>query len=119
MTPYQENRINVYSVRIKKLEEKVPLLKKQPFKVLAFGIFVSITGPNYTGAHDYMDPDRESIVERANMSYISLVICFFVAYVFFCLLGHVVFTYQDKRKLKKLKMQLKEIEDAVAESNVY
>lgn len=118
MTPYQENRISVYSARIKKLEEKIPLLKKQPLKVLGFGILFSITGPNYTGEYDYMDSERDSIVDRANMSYISLVICFFIAYVFFCLLGHVVFTYQDKLKLKKLKSQLKEIEDAVAQNNI-
>jgi len=116
MTPYQENRIYVYSARIKKLEEKIPLLKKQPLKVLGFGIIFSITGPNYTGEYDYMDSERESIADRANMSYISLVICFFIGYVFFCLLGHVVFTYQDKLKLKKLKKQLKEIEYAVAEN---
>ena len=117
MTPYQENRIYVYSVQIKKLEEKIPLLKKQPLKVLGFGVFISIIGPNYTGGHDYMHADRESIAERTNMNYLSLVICFFIAYVFFCLLGHVVFTYQDKIKLKKLKAQLKEIEDAVTENN--
>jgi len=118
MTPYQENRILVFSAQIKKLEQKVPLLKKQPLKVLGFGILFSITGPNYSGAYDYMDTERESIVERANMGYINLVIYFFIGYVFFCLLGHVIFTYQDKLKLKKLKSQLKQIEDAVTKDTV-
>ena len=118
MTAYQENRIYVYSVQITKLEGKIPLLKKQPLKVLGFGIIFSLTGPNYTGGHYYMDSETESIAERANMSYLSLVICFFISYVFFCLLGHIIFTYQDKLKLKKLKTQLKEIEDVVAENSI-
>ena len=118
MTPYQENRIHVYTAQIKQQEEKIPLLKKQPLKVLGFGILISITGPNYTGAYDYMDAESESIADRANMSYISLVIFFFIGYVFFCLLGHVIFTFQDKLKLKKLKAQLKQIEDDVSGNNL-
>lgn len=117
MTAYQENRIRVYTAQIKQQEEKVPLLKKQPLKVLGFGILFSITGPNYTGAYDYMDAERESIADKANVSYVTLVISFFIGYVFFCLLGHMIFTYQDKLKLKKLKAQLKQIEDSLAKNS--
>jgi hypothetical protein len=50
MTPYQKNRLIVSKDRIKKLENEISLLKKQPLKVLAFGILSSLFAQNFTGS---------------------------------------------------------------------
>lgn len=112
MTELEERRIYVLGLKIDRVKESSGFIKRNFFKVLFFGIAFSFGVPMYSGAEHYgLNHDSETIIERAGVGYLTLVLYFFLGYVFICLLGHVVFHYQDKYRIRKMEEEIQQIKE--------
>ena len=104
MTEYQKNRLQVYTAKIEKIEKNSGFIKKNFIKVLLFGIGFSLLLPFYSGPNNkYSNSKRDTLLEISELDYLPFVIITFLVYAFLCFLGHIIFSYQDKRELKKLR----------------
>ena len=117
MTPYQENRLIVLTARLEQAEANSSIFIKHFWKVLTFGIGLSFYLPFESGSNHYgMHHDAPSALERVNVEYLEFVLITFLTYVGICLFGHIVFTIQDRHRIKSLKKQLQDIKDQIAEN---
>ena len=74
------------------------------WKVIGFGILVSLWAPTYS------DNKGKTIMDEGNFSYFEAVLFTAVIYTVFCLLGHFIWGMQDRKKHERLmerKRQLK------------
>ncbi|WP_203292505.1 hypothetical protein [Luteirhabdus pelagi] len=78
------------------------------WKVIGFGIFVSIWAP--TKAPDHLGFDRKSAVEVGELGYYELVVITALLYTLVCFIAHFVWKYQDKKALHKLLKRKLELE---------
>ncbi|MFD0965110.1 hypothetical protein [Pseudofulvibacter geojedonensis] len=112
MTELQERKIYVLNLKIDRIKESTGFLKRNFVKALLFGVAFSFLCPMYSGSSHYgTHQNRKSIMERAGTDYLTLVLYFFLGYVFVCLLGHVVFHYQDKFRIRKMEEEIKMIKE--------
>ena len=86
---------------------------KNIWKVIGFGIVFTIWAPSYRGGH-YLSTNRRTIGELSEMSNLQISITAASVYTVFCILGHVVWNYQDKRKLSKLQKRKAALEKEIA-----
>ena len=112
MTSYQKNRTIVFNAQIKKLENYKPSYKRKPFQVISAGLAFSFNGPHYRGGN-FMRHNSPSIMERLDVGYPFLVLCFFIGFAVFVFGVHLVELQLNKKEIRSLKKKLEIIEQDV------
>ncbi|NQY05626.1 MAG: hypothetical protein HRT68_05315 [Flavobacteriaceae bacterium] len=115
MTEYQKNRLSVINARIERLEGESGFVKKNLLKVILGGVLFSLFVPFYSSKGSVASVhETETIIERSDMSYMEVFIYTLFFYGVLVLLGHIVFTIQEKNQLKKLLQEKEAIEGDIA-----
>ena len=97
--------------KIKRLEKQTGYVIKNQNKVIIVVTILSFLTP-FCGTKD-----GKSIPDLLEMSYSSTVVFIFVAISSACLLGHVIWTIQDKAQMKRLLHRKKKLEDKLDSYN--
>jgi hypothetical protein len=75
-------------------------------KVIGFGILVSFWAPTYSSGNK-----GKMLYEDSHLSYFELVLSTAVVYTVFCLLGHFIWGFQDRRKHERLMKRKRQLEE--------
>lgn len=117
-TPYTlQKRLKIVNLKLKRLERNSNFFKKNIFKVVLFGIVVCLIGPYYSVSDDLHITKRKSVLEQMDDNYLNSVLLFVGVYTSLCLLGHIVWNFQDKKTMNKLLKEKKSIEEKIKDSN--
>lgn len=106
---YKEKELRAVNGKIKTTIKGSGFLKKNLWKVIAFGIVFSIWAPTYVSGN-YLSGYRTAIGVNI-YSYQGLVVFSALLYTFFCFLGHFVWKYQDQKKIKRLEVRKRQLEE--------
>ena len=101
---HKEKALLSLKYKIENLEKEAGFFRRNIIKVIFFGIGVSFWAPFYSGQSDI------TVMRRLGLSYSNSVIMVCSFYTFFCVLGHVVWTFQEKSKMKSLLKRKNELE---------
>jgi len=103
-----EKQLRHVNMKIRKLEKNSNFFGRNIVKVVLFGVGFSFLAPRYSGnSDDYMNHDRDSILEQMDGNYWNAVLLCAGVYVSLALLGHFVWGIQDRRKMKRLLVRKK------------
>ncbi len=102
----KEKHLQATIYKIENIKREQNFILKHLWKVIVFGIIFSFWAPTYRGS-DALHRRKDSLVEKGDYNYITLVIISALTYTVFCLLFHFNSKYQNNKKLRKLT-QLKE-----------
>lgn len=98
---YKEKELSAVKGKIKTAKAHSGIIIRNIWKVIGFGIFVSLWAPTHNSGH-YIS-GRRPVLERSDLSYWQIVALTAIVYSSFCILGHFVWRFQDKRKIRKLE----------------
>ena len=91
--------------KIERLDKQTGYIIKNQNKVIIIVVILSFLTP-FCGTQD-----GKSIPDLLEMSYSGTVVFIFVAISLACLLGHVIWTIQDKAQMKRLLQRKQKLED--------
>ena len=97
---YKEKALQATLNKIESHNKQTNFFIRNIWKVIGFGIFVSIWAPTQTAGH-YIS-NRKTAIEVSGLSYHLLVLLTGVLYIAACFLAHFVWKKQDEKTLKKL-----------------
>lgn len=106
---YKEKELRAVEGKLKTTIKGSGFLLKNFWKVLVFGIAFSFFAPTYVSGN-YLSGYRTAVGMNI-YSYQGLVIFSALLYTFFCFLGHFVWKYQDQKKIKRLEMRKRQLEE--------
>ncbi|MCM4161621.1 hypothetical protein FHG64_05700 [Antarcticibacterium flavum] len=75
------------------------------WQVIGFGILVSLYAPTHSSGNK-----GKMLYEDSELSYFELVVSTAVVYTVFCMLGHFIWGYQDRRKHERLMERKRQLE---------
>lgn len=112
----KEKHLQATIYKIENVKREQNFILKHLWKVIVFGIVFSFWAPTYGGS-DALHRRRDSLVEKGDYNYITLVIMSALIYSVFCLLFHFNSKYQNNKKLRKLNALKAELENEIKEYN--
>lgn len=101
---YIEKALLATTYKIERVKEQSNYIKKNINRVIIIGTLLSFWAPFYT------TDNGKSVVDELNLSYTDSVVLTFSIILFFCILGHFVWNFQDKQRIKKLMKKKEELE---------
>jgi hypothetical protein len=76
------------------------------WQVIGFGIIVSLYAPIHSSGSN-----GKMLYEDSDLSYLELAVSTAVVYTVFCLLGHFIWGFQDRKKHERLMKRKKQLEE--------
>lgn len=105
---YKQKALQATINKINSIKNQSGFFVRNLWKVIGFGIIMSIWAPTQTPyAHGFK---RKSAMEVSDLNYIELAILTAVLYTLVCFLGHFIWKGQDKRALRKLEKRKEQLE---------
>nr|WP_299384456.1 hypothetical protein [Allomuricauda sp.] len=105
---YKEKALLATKYKIENLERDSGFFRRNFWKVTAFGVFFSIWAPSFT------DMGGNTVMYRLGMSFFESALVSGGVYLTFCLLGHFIWTYQEKEQMKRLLRRKAKLEEEIA-----
>ncbi len=102
---YKEKALQATLNKIESHKAQSNFFIRNIWKVIGFGIFVSIWAPTERPEH-YLS-NRKSSLEVSDLSYYELVILTAVLYTAVCFLAHFIWKQQEKKAMRKLMTKKK------------
>ncbi|WP_237276508.1 hypothetical protein [Tenacibaculum ovolyticum] len=113
---YKEKHLQATRYKIENVIEQQNFLIKNKWKVIGFGVLITIWAPTYRSQGPLMQT-RKSLVEKEEYSYLELMLLCAIVYIVFCLLYHFSSLYQDRKELKRLRNLEKNLEEEISDLN--
>lgn len=98
---YKEKALLATIYKIERLKSESGFFRKNWIPTMLFGIGASLLGPMYS-SRSYYHNSGETALEKSGMPYWELVLSFGVFYFLAVGTAHVVWTFQEKSRMKKL-----------------
>lgn len=105
---YKEKALLATTYKIERLKEQSGFFKKHLNKVIILGAIFSFLAPFYMG-----EESEKSIMEQSKMSYTESVVFIALVVFSFCVIAHITWTIQDKKRMKRLIKRKEELEEAI------
>ncbi|MCR8666527.1 hypothetical protein NO995_02460 [Aestuariibaculum sp. M13] len=105
---YKEKELSAVNGKIETIIRESNFIQKNIWKVIGFGIIVSLWAPTYSNRHSLSR--RKSALDISNLSYYELVLLTAIVFTVICVLTHYSIKYQDGKKLKQLHTRKLELE---------
>lgn len=102
---YKEKALLATKYKIERLEKESGFFRKNFINIALCGMLFALWAPTYS------DSQGRTIMQRLEMSYWHSVIAVSIFFLIFCLLGHFVWSFQEKNQMKRLKQRKVEIEE--------
>ena len=102
---YKEKALLATKNKIERLERESGFFRKNYINISLCGMLFALWAPSYTDSYG------KTIAHRLEMSYWQSVLVVSIFFVIFCLLGHFVWSFQEKNQMKRLKQRKVEIEE--------
>ena len=114
---YKEKHLQATIYKIENVKREQNFLIKNIWKVIGFGIALSILAPVYSPRSNYPPyTKRESLINTSQYSHFEIVLGTAILYLICCLIYHfVIAKIQDHFKLKKLNTLKSKLEKEIAE----
>ncbi|MCF7561091.1 hypothetical protein L3X39_10630 [Sabulilitoribacter multivorans] len=104
---YKEKALLATTYKIEKVKKQSGYFKSNINKVIILAALFSFLAPFYS------NENGKSMKDLLEISYTESVVFAFIVVSSFCLIGHVVWTIQDKSRLKELMKRKKELEEDI------
>lgn len=102
---YKEKALLATKNKIESLKNESGYFRKNYINISLCAILFALWAPTYS------DSQGKTIMQRLELSYWYTVIAVSIFFLIFCLLGHFVWTFQEKNKMKELKQKKVELEE--------
>lgn len=107
---YKEKALLATKNKIEKLTNESGFFRKNFINISLCGMLFSLWAPTYADGYG------RTIVQRLEMSYWQSVIVVSIFFLIFCLLGHFVWSFQEKNKMKTLLQKKLELEEELRQT---
>ena len=105
---YKRKALQATEYKIERTRNQRGFFVRNFWKVVGFGIFVSIWAPGQGIYHHGFK--RKSAIEVSDLSYVELSIITAVGYTIVCILGHFIWKHQDQKRLERLIKKKEQLE---------